>query len=72
LVEEIVDGESFAVDATIIRQDASQQKGIEHPEKLNEGASRAIGEYLAVLDAAAFGAAAEVPPKFVSPTDPAA
>jgi hypothetical protein len=35
-------------------------------------AGRAIDEYLAVLDDAAFGAATEVTPKFVSPSDPAA
>ena len=29
-------------------------------------------EYLATLDEAAFGAATEVEPKFVSPSDPAA
>ena len=29
-------------------------------------------EYLAVLDDAAFGAATPVPPKFISPADPAA
>ena len=29
-------------------------------------------EYLATLDDAAFGAASEVTPKFVSPSDPAA
>ena len=34
--------------------------------------SRAIDEYLAVLDDAAFGAASEVTPKFISPADPAA
>jgi hypothetical protein len=34
-------------------------------------ATRAIDEYLAVLDDAAFGAATEVTPKFVSPADPA-
>jgi hypothetical protein len=33
---------------------------------------RAIDEYLAVLDDAAFGAATEVTPKLVSPSDPAA
>src|SRR6201996_6200984 len=33
---------------------------------------RAIDEYLAVLDDAAFGAATEVTPKFISPSDPAA
>jgi hypothetical protein len=37
-----------------------------------EGASRAMREYLATLDNAAFGAASEVVPKFVSPSDPAA
>jgi hypothetical protein len=35
-------------------------------------ASRAVKEYLATLDDAAFGAATEVTPKFVSPSDPAA
>ena len=34
--------------------------------------SRAVDEYLAVLDDAAFGAATEVTPKFISPADPAA
>ena len=37
-----------------------------------ETASRAVKEYLATLDDAAFGAASEVTPKFVSPSDPAA
>jgi hypothetical protein len=37
-----------------------------------EAASRAIDEYLAVLDDAAFGAATEVVAKFISPADPAA
>lgn len=37
-----------------------------------EATGRAIDEYLAVLDDAAFGAATEVTPKFVSPSDPAA
>src|SRR5262247_4286779 len=35
-------------------------------------AGRAIDEYIAVLDDAAFGAATEVTPKFISPADPAA
>ena len=33
---------------------------------------RAVEEYLAVLDDAAFGAASEVTPKFIAPADPAA
>ena len=37
-----------------------------------ETASRAVKEYLATLDDAAFGAASDVTPKFVSPSDPAA
>ncbi len=37
-----------------------------------ETASHAVKEYLATLDDAAFGAASEVTPKFVSPSDPAA
>ena len=37
-----------------------------------EATGRAVEEYLAVLDDAAFGAATDVVPKFVSPADPAA
>ena len=37
-----------------------------------ETASRAVKEYLATLDDAAFGAASHTTPKFVSPSDPAA
>jgi IS5 family transposase len=71
--EGIVGGQGFVVDASMIRADANRQKGVGSPADLNpEEASRAVGEYLAVLDDAAFGAATEVPPKFVSPTDPAA
>ena len=40
--------------------------------ELKPDASRAIVEYLAVLDDAAFGAATPVQPKFISPVDPAA
>jgi transposase len=73
MAEGLVGGEGFAVDASMIRADASRQKGVANPEDLNpEDASRAVGEYLAVLDDAAFGAATDVSPKFVSPTDPAA
>ena len=37
-----------------------------------QDASRAVKEYLATLNDAAFGAASNVTPKFVSPSDPAA
>jgi hypothetical protein len=69
----VVGGEGFAVDASLIKADANRQKGIESDKGLPpEATSRAIDEYLAVLDDAAFGSATEVTPKFVSPADPAA
>jgi transposase len=71
--ERLVGGEGFAVDASLIKADANRQKGIEGNTGLPpEATGRAIDEYLAVLDDAAFGAATEVTPKFVSPSDPAA
>jgi len=71
--EGLVGGEGFAVDASLIKADANRQKGIEGEKGLApEAAGRAVQEYLAVLDDAAFGAASEVTPKFISPADPAA
>src|SRR5262249_62369169 len=64
---------AFAVDASLIKADANRQKGIEGEKALPpQAAGRAVQEYLAVLDDAAFGAATEVTPKFISPADPAA
>ncbi len=72
----LVGGEGFAVDASLIEADANRQRsipGIEWKKKLDPAAaSRAVKEYLATLSDAAFGAATEVEPKFVSPSDPAA
>jgi transposase len=71
--EGLVGCEGFAVDASLIKADANRQKGIEGEKGLApEAAGRAVQEYLAVLDDAAFGAASEVTPKFISPADPAA
>ena len=71
--ERLVGGEGFAVNASLIKADANRQNGIEGDKGLPpEAAGRAVSEYLAVLDDAAFGAATEVTPKFVSPSDPAA
>jgi transposase len=71
--EGLVGGEAFAVDASLIKADANRQKGIEGEKGLPpEATGRAIEEYLSVLDDAAFGAATEVTPKFISPSDPAA
>jgi transposase len=72
----LVGGEGFAVDASLIVADANKQRSIPGSEwnkaRDPHGASRAMREYLATLDDAAFGAASEVRPKFVSPSDPAA
>src|SRR5215813_98889 len=72
----LVGGEGFAVDASLIAADANKQRSIPGSEwskaRDPHGASRAMREYLATLDDAAFGAASEVMPKFVSPSDPAA
>jgi transposase len=71
--EGLVGGEGFAVDASLIKAEANRQKGIEGDVGLPaEATGRAVQEYLAVLDDAAFGAATEVTPKFISPADPAA
>src|SRR5262249_1777368 len=72
----LVGGEGFAVDASLIVADANKQRSVPGTEWKKTGggepASRAMREYLATLDDAAFGAASEVTPKFVSPSDPAA
>jgi transposase len=73
LDEGLVGGEGFAVDGSLIRADASRQRGVEAQEwTARAGTRRSVDEYLAVLDDAAFGAATDVQPKFVSPADPAA
>ena len=74
MTEGLVGGEGFAVDGSVVAADANRQKGIEGTVGLpsDEPPSRAVTEYLAVLDDAAFGAATEVTPKVVSPSDPAA
>jgi transposase len=72
----LVGGEGFAVDASLITADANKQRSIPGKDwdkhRAPEKASRAVKEYMATLDAAAFGAASDVTPKFVSPSDPAA
>jgi transposase len=73
MVEGLVGGDAFAVDASLIKADANRQRGVEGSQGLAQDmSSRAIDEYIAVLDNAAFGAATEVTPKFISPADPAA
>jgi transposase len=76
IAAELVGGEGFAVDASLIAADANKQRSLPGSEwnraRDPKTASRAVKEYLATLDDAAFGAATEVQPKFVSPSDPAA
>jgi transposase len=77
IAEGLVGGERFAVDASLIEADANRQNSTPKGDwdagaiDLAE-APRAVREYLAVLDDAAFGAASEVAPKFTSHADPAA
>jgi transposase len=72
----LVGGEGFAVDASLIEADANRQRSIPGKdwdrERDPDRASRAVKEYFATLDDAAFGAASEVVPKFISRSDPAA
>jgi transposase len=72
----LVGGEGFAVDASLIAADANKQRSIAgrdwRRDRDPKRSSRAVKEYLATLDDTAWGAASEVVPKFVSPSDPAA
>ena len=72
----LVGGEGFAVDASLIQADANKQRSIAgkdwHRDRDLEKSSRAVREYMATLEDAAWGAATDVAPKFVSPSDPAA
>jgi hypothetical protein len=72
----LVGGEGFAVDASLIEADANKQRSIAgqdwRRDRDRQRSSRAVKEYLATLDDTAWGAASDVVPKFVSPSDPAA
>jgi transposase len=71
--EGLVGGEGFAIDASLIAAEASDRTRVEGTAGLPPDATgRAVEEYLAALDDAAFGAATEVTPKFMAPADPAA
>src|SRR5689334_5737111 len=72
----LVGGEGFAVDASLIEADANKHRSIPGMQRSKDidpaKAQRPVKEYLATLDDPAYGAASEVTPKFVSPSDPAA
>jgi transposase len=76
MAEGLVGGEGFAVDASLIQADANKQRSVPgHEWRLDQipaNAGQAVKDYLAKLDDAAFGAASDKVPKFVSPSDPAA
>ncbi|VCU61925.1 Mobile element protein [Tritonibacter mobilis] len=76
IAEGLASGQRFAADASIIQADANRQnstpKADWQPDKIDPGeVPRAVREYLATLDDAAFGAASPVEPKFTSHSDPA-
>ena len=68
----LIGGEGFAVDSSLIAAGANKQRSISgknwDANRTPEKASRAVNEYLATLDATAFGAASDVTPKFVPPS----
>src|SRR5256714_4694003 len=72
----LVGDKEFAVDASLIQADANKQRSIAgqdwRRDRDPQRSSRAVKEYLATLDDTASGAASDVVPKFVSPSDPAA
>lgn len=76
MAEGLVGGEGFATDASLIKADANRQRSAEGAEDVNwevlATTRRSVKEYLDTLDDAAWGAASEVRPKFVSKSDPAA
>src|SRR3981081_461649 len=70
--EGLVGGEGFAGDARLLPSHAGARNRVDGAAGLPpDAAGRAVKEYLAVLDDAAFGAASEVTPKFIAPSDPA-
>ena len=74
--EGLVGGEGFATDASLIKADANKRRSAEQSEVVDWDAMattrRSVREYLDTLDDAAWGAASEVKPKFISRSDPAA
>ena len=77
IAEGLVGGEGFAVDASLIAADANKQRSVPGTDNNADWkglarSRRAVREYLDTLDEAAWGAASENIPKFISKSDPAA
>src|SRR5438046_893581 len=72
----LVEGTAFAVDASLIAADADKQRSAAGSDEVDWDAiartRRSVREYLDTLDEAAWGAASETVPKFISRSDPAA
>src|ERR1700685_466123 len=60
MAEGLVGGEGFAVDASVIAADAHRQRGVTGTDDLAPISNRAVTEYLAVLNDAAFGGATSI------------
>jgi len=67
IAEGLVGGDAFGADASIIAADANRFNKVYTNEWCPETVSRAAQEYLDTLDDRAFGAAAKVRPKVLSP-----
>jgi transposase len=76
MAEGLVGGTAFAVDASLIAADANKQRSAagadEHDWEELARTRRSVREYLGTLDEAAWGAASQTVPKFISRSDPAA
>ena len=69
---DLVGGEGFAVDASLIAADANKQRSIAGQDWRKDRNPKSASRALATLDDTAWGAASVGVPKFVSPSDPAA
>src|SRR5215813_5179961 len=76
MAEGLVDGAALAVDASLIAADANKQRAVAGSDDVDwetvARTRRSVREYLDTLDQAAWGAASETVPKFISKSDPAA
>src|ERR1700738_2316941 len=76
MAEGLVEGAAFAVDASLIAADANKQRSAAGSDDVDweviARTRRSVREYLDTLDEAAWGAASETVPKFISRSDPAA
>ena len=76
IAEGLVDGDAFAVDASLIAADANKQRAVAGTDEVDwetvARTRRSVREYLDTLDEAAWGAASDPVPKFIAKSDPAA